>query len=253
MPVLNVNGHMVHFQELNAPGKDTILMIHGMLGNLSVYYYKIAPLLARNFRVIMYDLKSHGMSERVPAGYDLGSMAEDTLGIINALQLKKVHLVGYSFGALIALRTAIAFPEKIRKLAIIEGPDPYDPEPFERIDEYSRRSLETYAAGVTDIFGRKIGERNIERTHRLYEYLFRETTIRYDMRQERDFFTRGGIDRIPHETLLVYGRRSDCLVDGEILARTIRRATLSLYDTDHQLPLRHPTELALELQSFFIG
>lgn len=252
MPVLNVNSHMVHFQELNNPGKDTILMIHGMLGNLSVYYYKIAPLLANHFRVIMYDLKSHGMSQRVPAGYDFRSMAEDAVGIMDALKLRKAHLVGYSFGALIALRTAITFPEKIGKLAIIEGPDPYDPEPFERIDEYSRHSLETYAAGVTDIFGRRIGERQLERTHQLYEYLFRHTTIRYDMQQERDFFTRGGIGGIPHETLLIYGRQSDCLADGEVLSRTIRGSTLSLYEADHQLPLRHPTELALELNDFFM-
>src|SRR5258708_16410349 len=203
MPVVNINGRRVHIQEINPGGKSTILMIHGMLGNLSVYYYRIAPILARRFRVILYDLKSHGMSERIPAGYDFRSMAEDAVLLMETLGLPPVHLVGYSFGALIALQTAIGYPDRVRKLSIIEGPDPYDPEPFEKIDEYSRRSLEEYAAGTTDIFGRRIGERQIERTHRLYEYLFRQTSIRYDMRKERDFFRHGGVHPIPPPTPLI--------------------------------------------------
>jgi pimeloyl-ACP methyl ester carboxylesterase len=253
MPVMNVNGKMVHVQEINPGGTGTVLMIHGMLGNLSVYYYRIAPILARHFRVVMYDLKSHGMSEKANTGYDFQSMAGDAVSLMEAMELPPVYLVGYSFGALIALQTAIAHPEKIRKLSIIEGPDPYDPEPFARIDEYSRRSLEEYAAGVTDILGRKIGERQIERTHRLYEYLFRHTTIRYDMQKERDFFTQGGIDRIPHETLLIYGQGSDCVPAGEELARKITGSRLIVLEGNHQLPIREPAIVGRELDEFFMN
>lgn len=251
MPILNIKGKKVHFQEINPGGAGTILLIHGMLGNLSVYYYRIAPILARRFHVIMYDLKSHGMSERVDAGYDFQSMADDAVSLMEALRLPSFHLVGYSFGALIALKTAIRYPGKIRKLSVIEGPDPYDPEPFSRIDEYSRKSLETYAAGVTDILGRKIGERQIERTHRLYEYLFRQTTIRYDMQKERDFFSGGGIDRIPHETLLIYGKDSDCVPAGLALSGKISRSRLVLFDGDHQVPLQEPAGIGQALSNFF--
>lgn len=252
MPILNIKGKKVHFQELNPGGAGTILLIHGMLGNLSVYYYRIAPILARRFHVVMYDLKSHGMSERAEAGYDFQSMAEDAVSLMETLQLPSFHLVGYSFGALIALKTAIRFPEKIRKLSVIEGPDPFDPEPFSKIDEYSRKSLETYAAGVTDIFGRKIGARQLERTHQLYEYLFRQTSIRYDMQKERDFFSGGGIDYIPHDTLLIYGKNSDCAPAGHALSGKIRRSKLVMFDGDHQIPLREPAGIARELDNFFM-
>jgi pimeloyl-ACP methyl ester carboxylesterase len=50
----------------------------------------------------MYDLKSHGMSERFLDGYDLENMSSDLMGLIDHLQLEKVHLAGYSFGGLIA-------------------------------------------------------------------------------------------------------------------------------------------------------
>ncbi|HWK03481.1 MAG TPA: alpha/beta hydrolase [Puia sp.] len=252
MPILNINRKKVHFQEINPGGATTILMIHGMLGNLSVYYYRIAPILAKRYHVVMYDLKSHGMSERVDTGYDFQSMAEDAVSLMEALRLPSFHLVGYSFGALIALQTAIRFPGKIRKLSVIEGPDPFDPEPFAKIGEYSRKSLETYAAGVTDIFGRKIGARQLERTHQLYEYMFKQTSIRYDMLKERDFFASGGIDDIPHETLLIYGKDSGCVPAGQALSGKIRKSKLVLFDGDHQIPLREPVGIGRELDNFFM-
>ncbi len=113
-------------------------MVHGMFSNLSVYYFNIAPALAGHFHVVLYDLKSHGMSERVAAGYGLDSMTDDLLALMDALQLDKVHLVGYSFGALISLKMAMRFPERIDKLVMIEGPDPADDKTRDIIDEYSR-------------------------------------------------------------------------------------------------------------------
>jgi esterase len=97
-----------------------------MFSNLSVYYFNIAPLLATKYHVVLYDLKSHGMSEKVLEGYDLESMTNDLIALMEALNLQQVHLGGYSFGGLIALKMAIRFPERIKKLAIIEAPDPND-------------------------------------------------------------------------------------------------------------------------------
>ncbi|HEY6901683.1 MAG TPA: alpha/beta fold hydrolase, partial [Puia sp.] len=143
MPVVKVRGREVHYQELGLgvargaessaaggmksdPTAGTVVMVHGMLGNLAVYYFQIAPLLAEYFHVVLYDLKSHGMSERSEAGYDLDSMSDDLVGLMDVLGLRKVHLAGYSFGALIALKAAAKFAGRIDKLAIIEGPDPSD-------------------------------------------------------------------------------------------------------------------------------
>src|ERR1700753_126011 len=103
MPIIKVTGRDVHYQEMNKGAKRTVLLVHGMLGNLAVYYFRIAPLLAEHFHVILYDLKSHGLSEKVRDGYDLDSMSDDLFGLMEVLQLRKVLLAGYSFGALIAL------------------------------------------------------------------------------------------------------------------------------------------------------
>ena len=96
MPVIKVNHRDVHIQELNKGAAETVLLIHGMFSNLSVYYFNIAPVLAEHFHVVMYDLKSHGMSERALEGYDLNSMTDDLYALMEVLNLNKVHLAGYS-------------------------------------------------------------------------------------------------------------------------------------------------------------
>ncbi|MBO9638202.1 MAG: alpha/beta fold hydrolase, partial [Siphonobacter aquaeclarae] len=149
MPILNVNGREVHVQELNPEGKETLVLVHGMFSNLSVYYFHIAPVLATTFRVVMYDLKSHGLSGRIAEGYDLNSMSEDLEGLVDILGLDTFHLAGYSFGGLIALNTALRLEARIRKLVVIEAPDPADEKARGIIDEYSREFLENYVKNYT--------------------------------------------------------------------------------------------------------
>src|SRR5271167_3743618 len=112
MPIITVNNKKVHIQELNKDAEDTVVLIHGMFSNLSIYYFNIAPILAQHFHVFMYDLKSHGTSERVLKGYDLENMSSDLIAMMDYLKIKKAQLVGYSFGGLIALKTALIAPKR---------------------------------------------------------------------------------------------------------------------------------------------
>jgi len=178
MPIITVNNRQVHIQELNKGAGQTVVLIHGMFSNLSIYYFNIAPVLAKHFHVVMYDLKSHGMSERFLDGYDLDNMSSDLIGLIDHLQLEKVHLVGYSFGGLIALKTALEYPDRINQLVLMEAPDPQDEKARNIIDEYSKEFLEHYVANFTDTTKVQMGKRQMEKNHRMYEFLFNQTTSR---------------------------------------------------------------------------
>ena len=138
MPVIEVNNRNVHIQQLNTEAAETVLLVHGMFSNLSVYYFHIAPILARHFHVVMYDLKSHGRSERIASGYDLNSMTDDLAGLLDHLGLSAVHLAGYSFGGLISLKMASRFPGLIKKLVLIDTPNPNDDKTRMMMDAYSR-------------------------------------------------------------------------------------------------------------------
>jgi esterase len=253
MPTIKINNRDVHIQELNKGAAETVLLLHGMFSNLSVYYFNIAPLLAEHFHVVMYDLKSHGLSERVLEGYDLETMTNDLYALMEALNLDKVHLAGYSFGGLIALKMAIRFPEKLKKLAIIEAPNPNDESAHGLIDDYSKDFLEHYVENFTDTTKVRMGKRQMERNHRMYEYLFHQTSIKKDMVVEKDFFNDPAITAVDKKTLLLYGSYSDCLDTGKDLNEKIKSSALITVNGDHNIPIQEPALIGNALNTFFMN
>lgn len=250
MPIITINNKKVHVQELNKEAEDTVVLIHGMFSNLSIYYFNIAPILAQYFHVVMYDLKSHGRSERTPAGYDLENMSSDLIAMMDYLQIKKAQLVGYSFGGLIALQTALIAPERVGQLVIIEAPDPQDEKARDIIEEYSKEFLENYIANFTDTTKVKMGKRQLEKNHRLYEFLFNETTIKADMAKEKLFLHHGPISELQIPTLLLYGSASNCKPTGEWLESQIDTAELKFIDGDHNIPIQEPIQIAETIVQF---
>lgn len=250
MPIITVNNRQVHIQELNKGAEQTVVLIHGMFSNLSIYYFNIAPVLAKHFHLVMYDLKSHGMSERFLDGYDLDNMSSDLMGLIDHLQLEKVHLVGYSFGGLIALKTALEYPERINQLVVMEAPDPQDEKARNIIDEYSKEFLEHYVANFTDTTKVQMGKRQMEKNHRMYEFLFNQTSIKADMIREKHFLSETDFNKLTASTLLLYGADSNCRPTGEWLQSQISQSELELIPGDHNIPIQEPQRIAETIAQF---
>lgn len=250
MPIITVDNRKVHIQELNKNAKQTVVLIHGMFSNLSIYYFNIAPILAKHYHVVMYDLKSHGMSERFHDGYDLESMSSDVLNLMDYLQLEKAHLVGYSFGGLIALKTALKYPNRVDKLVVMEAPDPRDDKTRDIIDEYSKEFLEHYVANFTDTTKVQMGKRQMEKNHRMYEFLFEQTSIKADMIKEKDFLSKINLTELAVPALLLYGSQSNCKPTGELLKTQIGQSELELIPGDHNIPIQEPAQIAETIHHF---
>uniref|UniRef100_F4C2I2 Alpha/beta hydrolase fold protein n=1 Tax=Sphingobacterium sp. (strain 21) TaxID=743722 RepID=F4C2I2_SPHS2 len=250
MPHIQIQNREIHIQELNKDAPQTIVLIHGMFSNLSVYYFRIAPILAKYFHVIMYDLKSHGLSSRVDHGYRFDDMSYDLIDLMDTLMLEKVHLVGYSFGGLVALNTCLKYPSRIDRLGVIEAPDPGDRKTMDIIDIYSKEFLEHYIQNFTDTTKVKMGKRQLEKNHRMYQYLFDHTSIKDDMEKEIAYFSSAPIKSITQNTLLIYGKQSNCLESGKFLAKHIVNAEFVTLLGDHNLPMQAPELIANKLLGF---
>src|SRR5262249_25639953 len=97
-----------HTQELGAGERPSVVMLHGLLiGSLASWYFTAAPALAERRRVLLYDLRGHGRSERTADGYDVATMASDLAELAAPFDARPIDLVGHSFGALVALRFAL--------------------------------------------------------------------------------------------------------------------------------------------------
>lgn len=96
-----------------------VLLIHGLGGSSVGEWYRIAPNLANERRVILIDHRSHGLSPLMTSRYDVEDVADDIAGILDVLGVGALDVVGYSMGGSIAQALAIRHPGRVRRLALI--------------------------------------------------------------------------------------------------------------------------------------
>jgi pimeloyl-ACP methyl ester carboxylesterase len=123
VPHATVNGVDLHYQQAGA-GPDVVLL-HAVTANMAVWIVSnLVDTLARDYRVTAYDLRGHGLSEAPPTGYTSADMAEDFRGLHDALGLGPAHLIGHSFGGVVAMHAAATYPDRVSGMILS---DPYFP------------------------------------------------------------------------------------------------------------------------------
>ena len=80
-----------------------------------------APLLAAQQRVVALELRGHGASDKPDHGYDFDAVAEDVMQSWSALGLHQLLLVGHSWGGNVALQCAVAYPNQVSGLVMVDG------------------------------------------------------------------------------------------------------------------------------------
>lgn len=251
MPKIQVNNTQLHYLEMNPEAQETVVMVHGMMTNLSVFYFKIAPLLAQHYRVVLYDLRSHGMSDWAEEGYSLKAMSADLIALMDALKIESAHLVGYSYGGLISLKTAIYHPERIRKLALIEAPAHSD-ETDEQLEKYGQEYMDMYLEKYSDSTSLSPSRRQIEKSRKLFQFLLDSPAVKEGMAEDRYFMEAEPLDKILHQTLLMYGDESDCLCAADMLKNRIPNSTVKVGKGDHNIPVQNPEWIKKMLTEFII-
>ena len=116
----------------------TLLLLHGLAGH-SGEWDATAHLLRGRHRVVAFDQRGQGASERRPGDVSRSAYVMDVVAVIEALGLEDVVLVGQSLGGHTAMLTAAAHPELVRALVMVEaGPGGAEPDPREtaRIGEW---------------------------------------------------------------------------------------------------------------------
>ena len=112
------NGVNLHYQQFGQG--PPLVMVHGMTGNLAIWHLEIVPALMQDFRMTTYDLRGHGYSEVPPDGYTTADHAMDLKCLLDVLGIAQTDLMGHSFGADVALHFTILFPERVKRLVLVE-------------------------------------------------------------------------------------------------------------------------------------
>src|SRR5262245_53679922 len=118
MKFIEANGVGLRY-ELTGSAERTIVLIHEMGGSLESWN-EVAPRLAAKRRVLRYDTRGAGLSEKVRGALSIDTMAEDLAALLDALGITaKVALVGIAVGGAIALNAAVRHPERVG--AVVAG------------------------------------------------------------------------------------------------------------------------------------
>jgi pimeloyl-ACP methyl ester carboxylesterase len=108
-------------EEWPGPAKGpTAVCIHGLTANHTCWA-SVADVLSPAHRLIAYDLRGRGESDKPDKGYSLVHHNEDLGGLLDHFGLKKAVLIGHSLGAHIAVRFAAKHPERVARLVLVDG------------------------------------------------------------------------------------------------------------------------------------
>jgi 3-oxoadipate enol-lactonase len=115
MPKANANGINISY---GVHGKgEPLILISGYSSDQSGWIFQTGT-FKKYYRVITFDNRGVGKSNKPSGAYSMKMMADDTVGLMDYLGIKKAHVLGISSGGLIAQALAIKYPERINKLVL---------------------------------------------------------------------------------------------------------------------------------------
>jgi len=251
MAMMAINGKKMNVIQMNPNGEKTIVMIHGLFTSLSVYYFHIAPRLAKKYHVVLYDLSGHGLSE--PCEEELltpKNMSRELIALMGALKIKQAHLVGYSFGGSVALFTACHHPNLVKRLTLIDMPD-FNEEAFTQqlnntTDFDFEQEIKSYLQSTTIPIPEQVNQRTMARL----KTMFGDGKLTKMLAASRQLLADLPLTQLTTPTLLLYGKKSPYLATGKKLKRLIPHARLQIGKGDHNIPVQSTLWVYWKLRIF---
>jgi proline iminopeptidase len=171
-----VHGYRFYWKSCGDPGPaGTIVTLHGGPGGTHDYLLSFADMAARGYRVVFYDQLGCGRSERPrdEADYTVERDVEDLEEFCRVLGIERMHLLGSSYGGMLAIAYALAHTERLRTMTITSGlasvpltvremhrltrelPPPF-PEHLDRYEARGELQHPEYLAAVAEFYRRHL-------------------------------------------------------------------------------------------------
>ena len=119
MPFVSAtDGTRIHYEVTGKPGATPVLMIQGLGASKNAWnLQRIA--MATRFRIISFDNRGAGRSDKPTVPFTLEQMAEDAIAVLDAAGIETAHVVGASMGGVISQIVAVKYPQRVRSLTLV--------------------------------------------------------------------------------------------------------------------------------------
>lgn len=244
-----------------------LLLLHGFGCGKRMWTHQIRALKQR-FRVIAYDQRGHGQTDAPAAAtsYSAGHLARDLVGVLDALQIERAAIVGFSLGGGPALALAASRPERVSHLVLADvGAGADDPL---KIEAMARRWIDLIRRGdadelVCDMLRSELfkvyARRNLRRRNHMAALIratpldgLRFTLSEVLVKRKSLFRVTGVLQSIKVPTLVMVGQLDYvCSKAARLLAQTIPDSTLKIIENSgHMAPLEQPAAFSAALLEF---
>jgi len=115
------NGTTIHVR--SAGTGPAVVLLHGY-GETGDMWIQLAAVLAKDHQVIVPDLRGLGLSAKPAGGFDKKTQAADVAGVLDALGATKADVVAHDIGNMVAFQFAARYPQRVRRLVLIDAPVP---------------------------------------------------------------------------------------------------------------------------------
>jgi pimeloyl-ACP methyl ester carboxylesterase len=122
---IETNGLSLHYLDWGGEAQVPAIALHGFALNCHSWD-EVAPALLRRVRLLAFDQRGHGLSDRAArlADYSRDAMVSDIEGIVRSLELDRPVILGHSMGGMNAMSFAGRHPDRVRALVLVDvGPE----------------------------------------------------------------------------------------------------------------------------------
>ena len=173
---ISVPGEQLYFQKFGSPTKEpSIIVLHGGPGMDQSYLLPQMLALAKDHEIIFYDQRGSGKSSVHPLDPNQTTVkrfVEDLEAVRKYFCYKKIILLGHSWGGLLAAEYAIAYPQHVDALILINSV-PFTSEGFQKFEkEYTRRTTDIQKQLEQMQNSKKLQQADPEATVAFYHLMF---------------------------------------------------------------------------------
>jgi len=98
-----------------------VVLIHGIGASLYAWRYAVPPLVSAGYRVVAFDNRGFGFSDKPAHGYTTSDYARLVVALLDSLGISSAVLIGHAMGGAIAAETALRHPDRVRGLVLIDA------------------------------------------------------------------------------------------------------------------------------------
>ena len=270
MPTVETNGITLSYEDTGGGGRPVVL-IHGWPLSGASWSEQVPALVEAGHRVITYDRRGFGASDKPEGGYDYDTFSEDLAGLLEALRVTDATLVGFSMGGGEVVRyLGTRGTERVRSAVLAGAVPPYllrtDDNPDGGLDEEAVEGMKAGArddrAGFLDAFTRNFfsanGDLRVTEEQRQEALALAEPASDAALVGCIDAFSRtdfrGDLEAIDVPVLVIHGD-ADAIVPFEVSghrsAAALSHATLQVVEGGpHGFNVSHAEELNRALVDF---